>query len=206
MSAPYDQLTYGGKQVGFGRQPAVAVVDLQLGFTDPQHPLGGRPLVAAATENTARLLTAARAKGLPVAACAMAYKDAGEMPRWKIPAMYQGSFFLEHPAAQLDPRIYDPEHDFKVIKSAPSIFFATPVAQYFTLRNVDTVIVCGCMTAGCVRASVIDGFSHGWRVIVPRECVGDVDQGPHDANLLDMQRRYADVLPLGEVMAYIAAL
>ena len=206
MSNPYDTLTYGGKPVGFGRQPAVAVVDLQLGFTDPQYPLGGRPLVAAATENTAMLLQAARAKDLPVAVCAMAYKDAGDMPRWKIPAMYQGSFFLEHPAAQLDPRIYDPDHDFKVIKSAPSIFFATPAAQYFTLRNVDTVIVCGCMTAGCVRASVIDGFSHGWRVIVPRECVGDVDQEPHDANLLDMQRRYADVLPMGEVMAYLAAL
>ena len=206
MGNPYDQLTYGGKQVGFGRRPAVAVVDLQLGFTDPQYPLGGRPLVAAATENTARLLTAARAKGLPVAVCAMAYKDAREMPRWKIPAMYQGSFFLEHPAAHLDPRVYDPAHDFKVIKSAPSLFFATPAAQYFTLRNVDTVIVCGCMTAGCVRASVIDGFSYGWRVVVPRECVGDVDQGPHDANLLDMQRRYADVLPMGEVMARIAAL
>lgn len=206
MGNPYDKLTYGGKQVGFGRRPAVAVVDLQLGFTDPQYPLGGRPLVAAATENTARLLTAARGKGLPVAVCAMAYKDAREMPRWKIPAMYQGSFFLDHPAAQLDPRVYDPEHDFKVIKSAPSIFFATPAAQYFTLRNVDTVIVCGCMTAGCVRASVIDGFSYGWRVVVPRECVGDVDQGPHDANLLDMQRRYADVLPVGEVLAHIAAL
>ena len=93
-----------------------------------------------------------------------------------------------------------------MIKSAPSIFFATPVHRYFTRHNVDTVIVCGCMTAGCVRASVVDSFSYGWRTIVPEECVGDVDQGPHDANLLDIRRRYADVLPLEEVMAYIEAL
>ena len=203
MSDPYDDLTYGGRPVGFGQRPAIAIIDLQLGFTDPRYPQGGRPLVVEATENTARLVRAAREKDVPVASCAMAYKDAGDMPHWKIPAMYEGSFFKGHPAVELDPRIYDAGHDLTVIKCAPSIFFSTPVHQYFTRHNVDTVIVCGCMTAGCVRASVIDSFSHGWRTIVPEECVGDVDQGPHDANLLDIRRRYADVLPLREVMAYI---
>ena len=203
MGNPYDDLTYGGREVGFGKKPAIAIVDLQLGFTDPQYPLGARPLVVAATENTSTLVRAARRKGVPIAACAMAYKDAGDMPHWKIPAMYAGSFFKGHPAVELDPRIYDAEQDLAVIKCAPSIFFATPVHQYFTRHNVDTVIVCGCMTAGCVRASVIDSFSYGWRTIVPEECVGDVDQAPHDANLLDIRRRYADVLPLQAVMAYI---
>ncbi len=203
MSDPYDDLTYGGRPVGFGQRPAIAIIDLQLGFTDPRYPQGGRPLVVEATGNTARLVRAAREKDVPVASCAMAYKDAGDMPHWKIPAMYEGAFFKGHPAVELDPRIYDAGHDLAVIKCAPSIFFSTPVHQYFTRHNVDTVIVCGCMTAGCVRASVIDSFSHGWRTIVPEECVGDVDQGPHDANLLDIRRRYADVLPLREVMAYI---
>ena len=168
MPDPYAELTYGERPVGFGKKPAIAVVDLQLGFTDPQYPLGGRPLVVAATEHSAILVQAARHKGVPIAACAMAYKNADDMPHWKIPAMYAGSFYKGHPAIELDPRIYDAGHDLAVIKSAPSIFFATPVHQYFTRHHVDTVIVVGCMTAGCVRASVIDSFSYGWRTIVAR--------------------------------------
>ena len=203
---PYDALTYGGRAVGFGRRPGVVVVDLQCGFTEPRYPMGGRPLVEAATVNTARLLESARRAGAPVASCVMAYKSGDDMPYWKIPAMYEGTFFTGHPAAQLDARIYDADYDLKVTKTAPSIFFSTPVHQYFTKREVDTVIVCGCMTAGCVRASVIDSFSHGWRTIVPEECVGDVDAAPHQANLLDIRRRYADVLPADAVIAYLDGL
>lgn len=206
MSGAYEQLTYGKRAVGFGRRPGIAVVDLQLGFTDSSFPMGGRPLVESATVNTATLLRAARPRGVPVVACAMAFKDASDMPHWKIPAMYEGSFFHGHPAVELDPRIHDPGHDLKITKFAPSIFFSTPAHMYLTRHEVDTVIICGCMTAGCVRASIVDAFSHGWRVIVPRECVGDVDQAPHDANLLDVQRRYADVLPLAEVLNYIEGL
>lgn len=205
-SNPYDALTYGGRDVGFGKRPAIAVVDLQRGFTEPRFPMGGRPLVVQATENTARLLAVARAAGVPVANCAMAFKNSDEMPYWKIPAMYEGSFFHGHDAVELDPRIYDPDHDLKLTKTAPSLFFGTTAHQYFTRHEVDTVIVVGCMTAGCIRASVIDSFSHGWRTIVPVDCVGDVDTGPHEANLLDMGRRYADLVDLETVSAYLRTL
>ena len=91
-------------------------------------------------------------------------------------------------------------------KGAPSIFFQTAAAPFFVRQNVDTIIVTGCTTSGCVRASVIDAFSYGFRVTVPEDCVGDVEEGPHVANLRDMGRRYADVLDLQACLEYIASL
>ena len=203
MADPYADRTYGGREVGFGNRPAIAVVDFQRAYIDPEYPMGGSPRVDRAVDETARLLAVAREKRIPVAACAMAFRSDADMPHWKIPAMYAGEFFHGHPGVELDPRIHDPDYDHVVYKIAPSIFFATSVATYFNKHGVDTVIVCGCITSGCVRASVVDSFSHGWRTIVPRECVGDVDSGPHDANLLDIERRYADVLPLERVLDYL---
>ena len=202
----YKTIGFGQREVGFGQRPAIAVVDFQRGYIDAEFEMGGRPMVDAAVEQASALLQIARGKGIPVASCAMAYKSAADMPHWKITAMFNGEFFIGHPAVELDPRIYDPDYDFNVYKSGPSIFFSTPVHSFFTKHGVDTVIVCGCNTSGCIRASVIDSFSHGWRTIVPRECVGDVEQGPHDANLLDIQRRYADVLPVAEVIDYLRSL
>ena len=77
---------------------------------------------------------------------------------------------------ELDPRIYDPDYDIKICKSAGSIFFDTTVASYFVKQRVDTVIVTGCVTSGCIRASVSDSFSHRFRTIVPEDCVGDYDE------------------------------
>jgi maleamate amidohydrolase len=203
MSDAYSKRTYGGKEVGFGSKPAIAVVDFQRGYIDEKFAMGGSPLVENAVENSAKLLKLARSKNIPVATCAMAFQSEADMPHWKIPAMYNGDFFHGNEAIKLDPRIYDPNYDFLIYKYAPSIFFSSAVPTYFNKHGVDTVIICGCITSGCVRASVVDSFSYGWRTIVPEECVGDVEQTPHDANLQDIQRRYADVLPLEDVMAYL---
>jgi maleamate amidohydrolase len=88
-------------------------------------------------------------------------------------------------------------------KTGPSIFFQTAITQFFIKERVDTVIIAGCNTSGCIRASVIDAFSFGFRVAVPEDCVGDVEEGPHKSNLLDVGRRYADVVNLNEVMDYL---
>lgn len=206
MSEAYEKRTYGGRKVGFGNKPAIAVVDFQRGYIDETFAMGGSPLVNRAVENSAVLLKLARSKNIPVASCAMAFQSEDDMPHWKIPAMYNGDFFHGARGTDLDPRICDPDYDFLTTKYAPSIFFSSAVPTYFTKHNVDTVIICGCITSGCVRASVVDSFSFGWRTIVPEECVGDVEQEPHDANLQDIQRRYADVLPLSDVLAYIETL
>ncbi|MFC7541439.1 isochorismatase family protein [Siccirubricoccus deserti] len=107
------------------------------------------------------------------------------------------------PQVELDPRIAAAGPDVVLMKSAPSIFFATPAAAILTKERVDTVIVTGCITSGCVRASVIDAFSLGFRVMIPQDCVGDHDQAAHDQNLKDVERRYADVISGAEAIAAI---
>ncbi|MEL7538725.1 MAG: isochorismatase family protein [Pseudomonadota bacterium] len=199
----FEAATYGGQDVGFGRRPAVLVVDFQCGFTDPQYPIGRSDHVQRAVENTAKLLSVAKACEIPVASCRTAWKNADDMSYWKIPALYDGSFFYGHPATAIDPRISDPEYHFEFLKTAPSIFFRTPLATWLTKLGIDTTIITGCTTSGCVRASIVDGFSYGYRVIVPESCCGDQEAGAHDDNLRDVGRRYADVVTLEHVIEHL---
>ncbi|MEM1260847.1 MAG: isochorismatase family protein [Pseudomonadota bacterium] len=199
----FDAATYGGQSVGFGQRPAVLVVDFQCGFTDPTYPIGRSDHVQRAVENTATLLKVAKALNIPVASCRTAWKNADDMSHWKIPALYDGSFFSGHPATEIDTRISDPDYHFEFTKTAPSIFFRTPLATWLTKLGIDTTIITGCTTSGCVRASIVDGFSHGYRVIVPEECCGDQEAGPHNDNLRDCGRRYADVVTLEHVVEHL---
>ena len=202
MTDDYQRRSYGEISVGTGEKPGIVVVDFQLGFTDPQYPLGGAPLVMRALENTAKLLKVARRVGAPVAVCNTAYMSEREMPYWKITAVRE-TFRHDHPSVALDPRIYDPTYDLAVTKKGPSIFFSTGVNDYFTKERVDTVIVTGCNTSGCIRATAIDSFSYRYRTIVPEDCVGDIEEGPHQDNLRDIGRRYVDVSDLATVIAQL---
>jgi maleamate amidohydrolase len=201
----YSQRGYGGRTVGFGHRIGIAVVDFQLAFVDPRFPLGGAPLTERAVGNTARLLDAARSAGLPVVSCYTAYNAPSDAPHWKVPPVLETLRHGSEPV-QLDRRIHDPAYDVVLCKSAPSIFFHTAAAPIFVRQNVDTIIVTGCTTSGCVRASIIDAFSYGFRVIVPEDCVGDVAEGPHVSNLQDVGRRYADVVDLAACLDHIAGL
>lgn len=183
--------SYGQHEVGFGDKPAVLVVDLQRGFTEPGFAMGGAPLIERAVENTARLLDAARSADVPVAKCVMAYEHKREQPHWKVGACYE--LILGRPECEIDPRVHDPDYDMTIVKNGPSIFFQTPVITYLVRERVDTVIVTGCVTSGCVRASVVDSFQYGFRTMVPEDCVGDHDARPHHDNLRDIGRRYADI-------------
>ena len=198
----YKNRSYGEIPVETGFKPGIVVVDFQTGFTDGQYPLGGAPLVLRALENTARLLKVARAHGVPVANCNTAYMNQREMPYWKITAVRE-TFLHDHPSVKIDPRIYDPDYDLAVCKKAPSIFFGTDVADYFTKERVDTVIVTGCNTSGCIRATSIDAFSYRYRTLVPEDCVGDIEEQPHRDNLRDLGRRYVDVVDLNYVLDYL---
>ena len=202
MTDIYKEIGFEAHRIGFGERPGIAVVDFQRGFTDGAFPLGGRPMVQDAVDNTARLLEVARTNNVPVASCYTAYTSGRDAPYWKIPAVVE-QFHHGHPCTELEPKIYDADYDVVICKSGPSIFFQTAVTQFFIKERVDTVIVVGCNTSGCIRASVIDAFSNGFRVIVPEECVGDVEEGPHRANLTDVHRRYADVVGLDEVLDYL---
>jgi len=120
--------------------------------------------------------------------------------------MVHDSFIHGHPATELDAAIYDSDYDVVVCKTGPSIFFQTPVVPFFIKERVDTVIVTGCITSGCVRASTIDSFQFGFRTIVPEDCVGDHEQQPHNDNLRDVGRRYADISSADEVLDYFEDL
>ena len=186
-----------------GRKPGLVVVDFQRGFVDPAFPMGGAPMVDAAVEATVPLIAAAKAAGLPVIACVMSYDSPRAAPHWKVAPVLD--LLAGTTSAELDPRIAAAGPDVLLMNSAPSIFFATPAAAILTRERVDTVIVAGCITSGCVRASVIDAFSLGFRVMVARDCVGDHDQVAHEQNLKDVERRYADVIDSGAAIAEIAA-
>jgi maleamate amidohydrolase len=189
----YEKASYGELPVGFGEKPGIVVIDFQICYTDSKYPFGGAPLMMRALDNTAKLLEVARRANVPVANCYTAYMNKREMPYWKISVLYD---LLRHdnPAAELDPRIYDPQYDLKICKKAPSIFFETGVANYFTKERVDTVIVTGCNTSGCIRGTALDSFSLRYRTLVPEDCVGDIEEQPHRDNLRDIGRRYVDVV------------
>jgi maleamate amidohydrolase len=203
MSNAYDLAGYRpDDRIGFGARPGVVVVDFQTAFTDPAFPLGRSQMIHGAVANTARLLKAARAAGAPVANVYTAYSSVRDAPYWKIPTVVN-DFHHGKPGMDFDPRTYDAEYDARFCKTGPSVFFQTAVVQYLVKERVDTVFVVGCTTSGCVRASVVDAFSYGFRVMVPEPCVGDMDEGPHRDNLRDVGRRYADILTLEESLDYL---
>jgi len=200
----YGEAGYGCSDVGFGRRPAVLVVDLQRAFTDSRYPLGRLPMIHEATDRTAALLDLARKRGVPVAACYTAYGSQADMPLWKVKAVRE-EFFHGHPCTAMDPRIDHPDN-FNYCKSGPSMFFQTPLITWLVRQQVDTLIVTGCTTSGCVRATVVDGFSYGFRVQVAADCCGDADAGPHADALRDVGRRYADITDSARVAEYLAVL
>jgi maleamate amidohydrolase len=188
----YEARSYGAQSIGFGEKPGIAVVDFQLGFTDPDHSLGGSALVQRAISNSTRLLNVARECGVPVANCYTGYSSARDKPYWKITAVLEGFIDGDH-STQFDPRTYNKEYDVAMRKSGASMFFQTPAAAFFNKEGVDTIILLGCVTSGCVRASIVDSFQWGFRTLVPEDCVGDQHEGPHWDNLRDVSRRYCDL-------------
>jgi maleamate amidohydrolase len=199
MSDLFDAAGYGALPVGWGERPAVLVVDFQRAFTDPALPAGRSPHIAAAVERTAVLLEAARRAGILVVSCRTAWCSERDMIPWKTAAVRTGLFHGD-PGTEMDARVYDRAYDVNIVKAGPSIFFGTPVSSVLVKNGIDTVVVTGCTTSGCVRASIIDSFSHGFRTIVPADCCGDMEVGPHEANLLDVGRRYADVVTAEECL------
>ena len=201
---PFQQAGYGSRAFGMGERAAVLVVDFQRSFTDAAFPMGRSDHVGRAVERTAELLGIARALGVPVANCNVGWADERGMAYWKASACYEGMAPGE-PGMELDPRIAD-DSDFRFTKSAPSMFFGTPLLTFLIKLRIDTLFVTGCTTSGCVRATINDAFSYGYHVMVPEPCCGDQDEAAHRANLEDVGRRYADVLDFPSAAAALRRL
>ena len=185
-------------ELGFGDSPAVVVVDLQRGFTDPDSPLGSE--LDDVVEANVSLLETAREAEIPMFFTKCVYRDDladGGVFTEKVPTASELTKDSEW--TPLDERLDVRESDHIIEKQQPSAFFSTELDTMLTHKGVDTVIVTGATTSGCIRATVIDACSHGYRPMLPRECVGDRAEEPHEANLFDMRSKYADVLSLDEV-------
>jgi maleamate amidohydrolase len=194
-----------GQSITLGSRPAVLVVDFSCGFTDPECALGSD--MTEAVEATKRLLDRARAKGLPVVFTTIGYgpslKDGGLWLQ-KIPSL--GDLQVGGRWVEIDPRLEPREDETIVLKKGASAFFGTNLPSILISQGVDSVILCGATTSGCIRATAIDLLQYGYPTLVPRECVADRAQAPHEANLFDIQAKYADVVSLDEVLDYVESV
>ncbi len=191
-----------GARVTLGTKPCVLVIDFSCGFSDPECPLGSDltdEIVA-----TRRLLDAARARGVAVVFTTIGFDESlkdGGLWLQKVPAL--AALQLGGKWVALDPRLGARPDETVIMKKGASGFFGTNLASVLVSQGIDTVILCGATTSGCIRATAVDLLQYGWPTLVPRECVGDRAQAPHDANLFDIQAKYADVVPLEEAIAYV---
>lgn len=194
------------RTLGFGSRPALLVVDFTRAFTEPGMPLAAD--FASEVDRTARLLTLARAGGWPVFFTIVAYEEQeiADAGIWALKVPANSSLQAGTPGVELDPRLGREPSDSIVSKKYASAFFGTDLSSRLTSRGVDTLLLCGCTTSGCVRASAVDGLQHGFRVMVVREAVGDRDADAHAQSMLDMQQKYADVVSVEQVEAYLAGL
>jgi nicotinamidase-related amidase len=194
-----------GESVTLGARPAVLVVDFSCGFTDPECALGAD--MTPQVEATRRLLDVAREKGLPVIFTTIGFEPSlkdGGLWLQKVPTLAElqlGSRWVE-----IDSRLEARPDETVIVKKGASAFFGTNLAAILVSQGIDSVILCGATTSGCVRATAIDLLQYGWPTIVPRECVGDRAQAPHDANLFDIQAKYADVVSLEDALAYVESV
>ena len=189
--------------VGFGRAPAIIVVDFIKAYTVPGSPLYALGVVEA-VKATVPLLKAAREKHIPIIYTRVLYHPSGAdggLFVKKVPALRK--MVEAEPLADIVPELPPGPDDVILIKQYASSFFGTSLAAMLTARGIDTLIITGCSTSGCVRSTALDAMQYGFRPIVPRECVGDRHAGPHEANLFDINAKYGDVLPLAEVMSQL---
>lgn len=189
-----------GQSVGLGQSPALLLVDFVNGFTDPAHFGGGNILDA--VRASVPMLAHARALGWPVAHTRIVYADdggdAGSFIR-KAPGLLK--LTEDNPLSQIVDELRPVAGELVIRKRQPSAFFATELAGWLAWRRVDTVLVAGCTTSGCVRASVVDAMSCNFRTIVLTDCVGDRAIGPHRSNLFDMGQKYADLIAGPDIRA-----
>ena len=187
------------KRQGFGGGLTLAppygllIVDFVRGFLDPDTFGGGN--IPEAMKNTVVLLNEARRRKWPVAHSRIIFSDDGadhNVFSMKVPGML--TLKEEEPNSDIVPELAPAPGELIVRKTVPSAFFATLLAPWLTQRGVRTLFVAGCVTSGCVRASVVDAMSFGFQPLVVSDCVGDRAIGPHNASLFDMEQKYASVM------------
>ncbi|RDE10073.1 isochorismatase family protein [Pelagibacterium lacus] len=195
-----------GHRIGFGKTPALLVVDIVKAFTDPKRPLGSD--LDAQVEAINALIDAAHAAGAPVIYSTVSYenknlKDAGI---WALKQSGTATLVADGDGPELDERLHWQDGDSLLVKKYASCFFGTDLVSRLLAYGADTLIVTGATTSGCVRASAVDACQTGFRPMVVREAVGDRSTQAHEQSLFDLDVKYADVVGLEETLAYLNGL
>ncbi|WP_435198279.1 isochorismatase family protein [Janibacter sp. GS2] len=202
--ATYQRAGWGGS-VTRGR-PAVIIIDLTRGFTEPTFDAGCdlTDVVSAAS----RLIETAHEAGHPVILTRIVYSAAEIVPgatTWLTKATGMRGMLEGSAAVTMDPRLpVDHARDIVLEKKGASAFHGTPLAALVRAAGCDTVILAGATTSGCIRASAVDAVQDGFSVLVPREAVGDRARGPHEANLFDIHAKYGDVITLDDALTHLS--
>jgi maleamate amidohydrolase len=189
-----------GQKTGFGNAPALLVIDFVNGFHDPEMLGGGN--IAGAVRGTVPLLDFFRERGLSVIFTRIVYaEDGSDASLWceKVPRLKELTERAH--ASQVVDALAPRPGELVIRKTQASAFFGTHLSACLTAKRIDTLVIAGCTTSGCVRASVIDAMSLNYRTVVATDCVGDRALGPHDANLFDMGQKYSDLMTAGEIMS-----
>ncbi|HEJ9171366.1 N-carbamoylsarcosine amidohydrolase [Serratia nevei] len=196
-----------GQRIGFGRRPALLAIDFMQAYTTEGAPLFA-PGVVSAVEESRELLACARRTGIPVIHTHIRY-HAGHFADgglWVKKAPVMKDMVAGNPLAAFCPAVAPLANEVVLSKQYASAFFGTALAPLLVAQGIDTLLMIGCSTSGCIRASAVDAVQHGFRAMVVRECVGDRHPGPHEANLFDIDSKYGDVVHKREALDYLNRL
>ncbi len=194
-----------GRSVGFGERPALVLVDFAKAYFDPACELYAG--VENALASALRIRAAAREAGILVALTEVVYQDGGiNGGRFYEKSKPLHNFIKGRKTAEFADGLVPYPDEIIVSKQYPSAFFGTSLAPTLTANGIDSVILTGLSTSGCVRASCVDSMSYGFRTIVVADACGDRHPAPHEANLFDMNAKYADVVSESDVLTYLAGL
>jgi maleamate amidohydrolase len=204
----FDSLVEGGfaRPVGFGVRPALLVIDFINGFTDPRSPLGTD--VSRAIEQTNRLILVARAHSLPIYFSTIRYDEAecADAGLWLTKISGLSIFSGAEDGCSQDRRLLREQHDTIIVKKFASCFFGTDLPTRLFRDRIDTLVLAGCATSGCVRATAVDACQYGIRAIVARDAVADRLEAAHRQSLVDIELKYGDVLHVDQIITALAAI
>ena len=191
-----------GNSLGFGKIPALVVVDFVNGFNDPKIFGGGN--IPPAIKSTKKLLTICRNKKIPIAFTRIIYsEDQSDIGTFVKKAPKLKTLTLSNTLSHIVPEL-EPIKGEKIIdKTDASAFHSTSLLRWLINKNVDTVLITGCTTSGCVRATAVDACAFNFIPIIVSDCVGDRAIGPHHSSLFDLEQKYSDVVSLEEVKKYL---
>jgi nicotinamidase-related amidase len=195
-----------GLRIGFGERPALIVIDLIKAFTDAERMLGAN--LESQIEATNALLHAAHERKMPVIFSTVIYEDADfkDAGIWALKQKGVVTLKAGTDGIELDPRLDARKTDTLLVKKYASCFFGTDLVSRLLAHQIDTLLIAGCTTSGCVRATAVDACQTGFRPMVVREAVGDRSVAAHDQSLFDLNAKYADVVSLEETLGYLTTI